>query len=280
MKKAIRVLAPVMVMALVPPGRVAATSWLPRKVTCPLCGTVNTFSSVLSGGGYVYRWPSKYQYVFWPYTDGKAAYSCKKCRLTCFMEDFSKVPAEKHEALRRALAAVTFSGQYRNYSKIPMSRRLEAAEKVYTVLGKDDRSWCHFYRVMGYHYGEENLQDKAAASRRKALALAGKMLEEQADKGTAKELLLISGAMKRLLEDEAGALKDFRAAAGLTYSDSRMKKADAEAKDAYLSHLLGLFIDEMTWGRRVALAAGGGALLCVAAAGVIWYTLRRRRSKG
>jgi hypothetical protein len=277
MNKAIRVLALVMVMALAPPGRIAATTWLPRKVTCPLCGTVNTFSSVMSWGTYIYEWPSKYQYVFWPYTDENVAYSCKKCRLTCFMGDFAKVPAEKHDALRRALAGVTFSGQYGDYSKIPMSRRLEVAEKVYSTLGKDDRSWCHFYRVMGYHYGEESLPEKAAGSRRKALALARKMLQEQGNKGIAKELLLISGAMKRLLDDEAGALEDFRAAAELTYSDGRMKKAEAEAKDAYLSQLMGLFIDEMTWGTRVALLAGGAALLCVAAAGGIWYTLRRRR---
>ncbi len=272
------VLAAVMLVAL--PGEVAATRWSQTKVTCPICATVNTFFVVASSGGYIYEWPSKYEYIFWPYTEQDVAHSCGKCRLTCLMGDFADVPAEKHEAIRRAMDGVTFSGPHDDYSDIPMPQRLEAAEKVYVILERDDRFWCHFYRVMGYHYAAEGMQEKATGARRKALALAQKILQKQGSKGEAKELLLISGAMKRLLNDDSGALRDFRAAARLTYTDSFMVPDEVANKDAYLSDLLALFVDEMAWGRGIALIGGGGALAGAGAAGATWYVLRRRKRKG
>ncbi len=280
MKKAAMALALAVAMLVAMPGKIAATRWSQTEVTCPVCGTVNTFFVVASSGGYIYEWPSKYQYIFWPYTEKDVAHSCGKCRLTCFMGDFADVPAEKHEALRRAMAGVTFGGSYKDYSEIPMPARLEAAEKVYAILERDDRFWCHFYRVMGYHYAKEAMQEKAAGARRKALALAQKMLQEQGSEGTARELHLISGAMKRLLKDDAGALRDFRSAARLTYTDTVMEKDAAANKDAWLSDLLALFISEMPRGGGIALIAGGVALACAVAAGARWHVLRRRKLKG
>ena len=56
-----------------------------------------------SYGSYIYQEPSKLQLIFWPYTDTPAWYSCKKCRLSVFMEDFDKVPPEKIAELRQML---------------------------------------------------------------------------------------------------------------------------------------------------------------------------------
>src|SRR6185295_636973 len=86
---------------LAPPP--APTTWFPKDFVCPACATTNTFQVWGSYGSYIYSFPSKFQYVFWPAIDDRVVYSCKKCRLTCFMWDYEKVPKEKFEDIAKAL---------------------------------------------------------------------------------------------------------------------------------------------------------------------------------
>jgi len=229
-----------------------ATTWGSKKVTCPLCGTVNIFQVVGSYGSYIYSWPSKFQYIFWPRTDKRVIYSCRKCRLSCFMWDFEGLPQEKHAAVRQQLAGVKFDQEYAEYSEIPMAQRLRAAEKVYAALDRDEEFWCDFYRVLAYHLEQDmnalpegkekaTLQREVDAARRKALAQVERLLPLLASRGQTgrrKEFLLIRGAMKRFLRDDPGALADFKQAAGLTYTNPKMPAEDAQGLDEYLSKLL------------------------------------------
>lgn len=237
----------------------AATTWFPKEFECPVCRAKNTFLVVGSYGSYIYHWESKFQYIFWPYTDSPVLYSCKKCRLTTFMWDFEGVPKEKHAALRKALEDVKLdyagerrSGHYEaaEYLRIPMTQRLAAASKVYEVLGRDDEFWGEFYRTLGYHFEAEKKQAEADAARRKALAVAEKMLADKSRAESRKELLFIAGAMRYFLRDEAGALKDFREALTLKYQNSKLEKAKAEGYDAYLTGLLNEYVEK--------LGSGGG----------------------
>jgi hypothetical protein len=244
MRRAIRLcVLPMVVTALALPTRARATTWADAEVTCPVCGEKNTFREIRSYGTYVYRWPSKFQYVFWPLIDGNSVYSCRKCRLTCLMWDFREVPAGKHEAVRKALEGIRFEGveiegHHERYTDIPVVARIEAAEKVYEVLGQDDEGRCRFHRVMGYHREEAGDLAGASAARGKALDLARRMLDLKENAGVRKELLVISGAMKHHLGDDTGALADFREAGKLTYSKNAMPKKNAEGLDKYLGELL------------------------------------------
>jgi len=47
-----------------------STTWADQEFVCPVCQTKNIFGVVTSYGSYIYQWPSKYQYIFWPLTDG------------------------------------------------------------------------------------------------------------------------------------------------------------------------------------------------------------------
>jgi uncharacterized protein (DUF2225 family) len=123
---------------------VRATTWAPKEVVCPICKTRNVFKTVASAGGYIYNWPSKYQYIFWPATDRAVVYCCRKCRLSAFMWDFERIPDGKLDDVRRALEGARIEGTYDDYLKIPMSERLQIAEKVYAALERDERSWCEF----------------------------------------------------------------------------------------------------------------------------------------
>jgi len=88
-------------------------------------------------------------------TDRSSVYTCKHCYLTLFMWDYKDLPGDKVEDVRHVLQNVTLEGKYETYTDIPMSKRLEIAEKVYSVLDKDDNFWSWFYRVQGYHFAHE-----------------------------------------------------------------------------------------------------------------------------
>lgn len=239
-------LAAALLVGLAGRGEAATTTWFPQEFKCPVCQAKNTFLVVGSYGNYIYHWDSKFQLIYWPRTDSPVLYSCRQCRLTTFMWDFEEVPKDKHAALRKALEGVKMdyvgekSEYYKeaDYLRIPMTQRLAAASKVYEVLGRDDWFWGEFYRTLGYHFEAEKQQTEADAARRRALAIAEKMLADKAHAETRKELLYITGAMRYFLRDEAGALKDFREALTLKYQNSKFGKEKAQGYDAYLTDLL------------------------------------------
>lgn len=227
------------------PITVWGITWVDKEFVCPVCKTQNTFAVAASWGSYIYGAPSKYQFIFWPLTDGHVLYSCKKCYLSVLMWDFDKLPQNKLQEIQNALKGVEIKGDYKRYTAIPMSKRLEAAEKVYAVLQKDDYFWLEFYRVKGYHYAAEKNQAKADEARKKALDLAMRMLNEKDQATPKKELWLISGAMKHFLEDDKGALDDLNTALKTKYEDKQLDKEKNENGEANLSTLVKEYIEKI-----------------------------------
>ena len=240
-------------------GPVAATTWFPKKVICPLCGTENLFCVIGSYGSYIYGWESKFQYVYWPRTALHALYACGKCGLTCFLWDFEKIPKEKVEPLRKVLEGSALpppdaeqmkklglkEGQDPTYHLIPIAARLAAAEKVYTVLGLSDEQWCAFHRTAGYHYALAGMEKEAEPARRKALALADKLIAQKENAGKLKELYLISGAMRHFLKDDQGAVTDFRKGLAVPFEDPDLKAEETRNVDKYLTGLLNEYIGKI-----------------------------------
>ena len=159
----------------------------------------------MSYGTYIYWWPSKYQWVFWPWTDSPSVYLCKKCHLATFLGDFDTLPKDKLQLIQKELEKVPFAWKFKEYTEVPMSERLEIAEKIYMLLpDHGDSFWNLFYRMKGYHYGQEKQSKKATESRTKAL-------------------LYISGAMKHLLNDDKGAVEDFKKGLATNFVDPNTK---------------------------------------------------------
>lgn len=224
----------------------ARITWFPQEFTCPVCKTKNTFLVVGSYGSYIYHDASKFELIFWPLTDSPTVYSCRKCRVSAFMGDFEELPKEKHEELRKRAEGLKLeyarpAGEYdrgADYLRIPSTQRLLAAEQTYQALGRDEEFWCRFYRVLGHHYAGHKQQPQADEARRKALSIAERMLADRARAGVRKELLYVTGAMRHFLKDDAGALRDFREAEGLKYSNAELGPEKSKNYDAFLSDLL------------------------------------------
>lgn len=219
-----------------------ATTWAPVEVVCPVCKHKNTFMAVMSFGNYIYQWPSKFQYIYWPLTDTKVLYSCSNCHYTAFMFDFNDAKPDKLAQIKQMLAGEPFEGKYEKYTDIPMSKRLAIAEKVYQIIGGDDDFWCRFERVKGYHFAAEKKETEAAEARKKALNLAEKMRQSNPKSPSEKELALITGGMKYFLKNHEDAIKDLEHGLTLKFTASDLEREKAEGFDKYLSDVLTEFI--------------------------------------
>ncbi len=207
-----------------------AITWVPQEFTCPVDNEKNTFLVVGSYGSYIYSYPSKYQWLFFPQTASPTYYMCKKCHLTMYMWDFDKLQKDRIPQVRKILADVKVSKKFEKYTEIPVSERLEVMEKVYSVLEKDNDWWEAFQRVKGYHYGKEGKPEKANQARQKSLDLIGAELKSKDSKTPKKILLYMSASMKHFLADDKGALADLETAFKTKYVE---EDVDAEkAKNA------------------------------------------------
>ena len=230
-------------------------TWFPKEFECPVCKTKNTFMVVGSYGSYIYADPSKYQLIFWPYTDTPSWYSCKKCRLSIFMEDFEQIPPDKIADLRKMLETTSLPAQIDRppkadrlmseppYLEIPTALRVSVAEKVYRALGKtDDEFWNHFYRVLAYHYEGHGKTGEAEQARRKSIAITEKLLTAKSA-GTRKELLYILGAMRHFVSEDTAALKALEEAGTLTYNNNELPAERNTGYDQYLSQAIKEYVE-------------------------------------
>ena len=223
-----------MLLALVPRAAWPST-WVDVEVVCPVCGTTNVFKTPASFGTYIYQDVSRFQYVFWPATTPYFLYTCRRCHLTAYMQDFRQIPKSKIETIEAMLAErAKIEGDVLPYYEIPMDVRLGIARRVYEILGRDDAFWCEFERIAGYHFAEARQPQSAHAARSRALARAETLLETQ-DPSTRKETLVIVGSMRFFTGDVAGARKALDEAESLTFTGSGR---EAATLDRYLSQLI------------------------------------------
>lgn len=219
-------------------------TWFPKEFTCPIDNEKNTFLVVGSYGSYIYSYPSKYQWLFFPVTDSPTYYICKKCHLATYMWDFDEIPKDKIPELKKILANVKVSKPFKDkeYTELPVTERMEIMAKVYSVLGKDDDWWENFYRIEGYHYGASGDASRAAAARKKSLEFIAKFLSEQNSKRPKKLLLYTSAAMKHFLGDDKGALEDLTLALKTKYEEKGESVSDVKNAETGLNERINDYI--------------------------------------
>jgi hypothetical protein len=161
------------------------------------------------------------------------------------MWDFEDIPESKHKEIRKFVDSLDLYETNGDYYVIPMSYRLLLAERIYEILGRDEEFWCHFYRVKGHHMANEEKFAHAAEARTKALNIAEGMLQDENKKGIRKELYIITGAMRYLLNDLQGALQDFKQAKNLTFGNANWNKESLKDINIYLSKLVDDYIEKI-----------------------------------
>jgi len=228
-----------------------ATTWGNSPTPCGLCGKTVQMESIMSYGSYIYGWPSKYQLIFWPVTEERSVYYCKHCGFAAFMGDFQKIPKEKQEAIKKAIAPLVEKHTEKNYYEIPMSYRLKIAEAVYQQLGRDDNFWCRFHRILGYHLDKAGQAEAAKAARLKALSYAEKMLEAGKKSPPRKEVVFIIGSMQYFTGQKDKAKETLaRVAKTPVKVPEEMDQEAAKNTTQYLDELAGDFIKLIEAGKK------------------------------
>lgn len=71
---------------------VHSTTWKDDEVPDPLIkGESCQVHKPMSYGGYIYRYPSKYDFVFWPFTSSRSIWYCPASGYMAFMSDFDTI---------------------------------------------------------------------------------------------------------------------------------------------------------------------------------------------
>ena len=139
-----------------------ATTWTESKVEDPfLPGKVCSVHEPMSYGGYIYRWPSKYDFVFWPLTDVHGIWHCEHSGFTSFIGDFEGLSDKE-----RADIAVYLAANYEG--KDDVESRLKLLEDTYSLRTTDSQFENKLLRVLARWYQDNGQVDKANGYRRKA----------------------------------------------------------------------------------------------------------------
>jgi len=244
MKQAFRILPALIVIGILFSNTFAIT-WFDKEFTCPIDNEKNTFKVIGSYGSYIYSYPSKYQWLFFPSTDSPTFYICKKCHLATYMWDFDKLPKEKIPELKKLLAGIQFSRSFDKYTDVPVHERLEIMEKVYAVLDKDDDWWGTFYRVEGYHYGKAGEAARAAEARKKSLEIVQKQLKSDKNDIAKKLLYYISASLKHFLSDDKGALEDLQKGLETKYEEKDGKPEEMKNAEEGINSRIKEYIERI-----------------------------------
>ena len=169
------------------------TTWVSSEKTDPLTGDKVAAKEIMTYGNYIYKWPSKYDLVFWPLIAEEYICLNTESGYGAFNEHFETLPDEEKEAMSKWLK--------KNYkpSKAPKSHteKLVWIERVYCQRKMDDSFWCVFYRLMAYIHKKDEKQSMAYV--KKVMPLLKKKLQENPEGLDKIEVLYLLGEYHRRL---------------------------------------------------------------------------------
>jgi hypothetical protein len=174
------------------------------------------------------------------------------------MGDFPDVPPGKRGTIAKYLetvsapkvpakvvfknGAITQSDEESQYTEVPVMKRLEIAEGVYKILGRDDEFWCRFERIESFHAEREKYPlEVARAHRTRALQIAEAMLANHTNDAKRKETFIIAGAMAFFLQDFEKADRYLKAALTAQYRPESMSADERRKGSEYLDKLVADF---------------------------------------
>ena len=95
----------------------------------------------MSFGGYVYTWPSRFDFVFWPISDPVGVWHCERSGFTALIDDFDGLSRAEITAIQAHLAT-----HYNGVSD-PLTR-LWLLEEIYRLRNKDPAFDNRLLRVL------------------------------------------------------------------------------------------------------------------------------------
>ena len=199
-------------------GTMHATTWQPSKLTDPINGKRVSSWALASYGSYVYRYPSKYDLVFIPFTHPNYLTFNPKTGYGAFNNDFEELSGQEKKTVRKWL-----SENYRA-DKAPSGylAELEWVEKIYGQRKMGDDFWDSFYRLMAYEH--KNDKPKQLKYVRKAMPLLQKKLKTNPEGIVRTEVIYLLGEYHRRCGELDEARKYFGQVKTAKYKDWKGKE--------------------------------------------------------
>lgn len=171
-----------------------ATSWTELKVNDPIKpGSECLVNEVVSFGGYVFDWPSKYDQIFFPYTSSLAIWFCRDSGFIAFMGDFDNITAEEKSKIASYLL------QHPQENIKSLLSKLELLETLYSFRKISPESRNMHKRILAYLYEQINEYDKANDFRKSALRQIYELLNTDLALAMRLEYLYIAANYERQL---------------------------------------------------------------------------------
>ena len=187
----------VLVVLVVAAPFAAATTWTPIEVPDPLLeGEVCEVQTPMSWGGYVYRWNSKYDLVFWPYTVSPGIWYCAGSGFTALIDDFDEISTEELDRIRAWLARSRPDGD-------ALESRLRLLEGIYAQRALDPEFENRLLRILARWYQDLERFEAADAYRRRALDHLEARLEGELEPIARLEYLYVAANYTRHFGDTA-----------------------------------------------------------------------------
>ena len=154
-----------------------ATDFVPSEKPDPFVeGAMCTVPELLSYGGYVYQWPSRFDLVFEPWVSLIA--KCRASGYAGFTDDFDDLT----ESEKPRIAEFLKTHPWRASFDEPTGEQamLDQLEAIYALQDRTLKEQAYILRVRAWLYGKEPHADEY---RSKALAVHKRILAEQDPKG-------------------------------------------------------------------------------------------------
>lgn len=171
-----------------------ATTWFDGEATDPISGEIVKVQSIGSYGGYIYRWPSKYDAIFWPYTDSNHIRFNSSSGYIAFGGDFEDITDDEKKKVS------DFLEQNYDPENPPQTHieKLKWLEKVYQARGADDKFFIRHHCLLSYLTRED--KEISNQHREKALSLIRPYLQSAAPSPYRTHLYIVAGFYSKLLE--------------------------------------------------------------------------------
>jgi hypothetical protein len=151
-----------LILLLLTPLVSNATTWGGQDVDDPIVkGEKCSVHVIGSYGSYIYRWPSKYDQVFWPFTDKHGIWHCKTSGFTAFINDFEGLTDKEVIKIKAFLDA-----SYKQEASL--EGKLILLEQIYALRDTTQKFDNQLLRILARWYQNLEMIDKANIYRKKA----------------------------------------------------------------------------------------------------------------
>ncbi len=163
-----------------------ATTWGQTDIDDPFApGFKCEAHEPASYGSYIYHWPSKYDQVFWPFTDSHAIWHCPESGYTSFMTDFDELSESEKNNIKSYLD-INHIG---NSSQQPTIKLLE---DIYAIRNIDDAFANKLLRIFSRWHQEHESYATANEYRLQAFTDIKSQLNTELPEGQKLEYLYLS----------------------------------------------------------------------------------------